>query len=99
MSETRGVSTAQSINWRALAACQAVDPDAMFPDPGDKAGTAYAKDVCNRCPVVQSCLDDAMAAEGGKRQDNRYGVQGSLTPAQRYHLHHRYRMRDRASAV
>lgn len=98
MSESRGISTEQATDWRTLAVCGA-DPDAMFPDPGDKAGTAYAKDVCKRCPVVQSCLDDAMAAEGGKRQDNRYGVQGSLTPAQRYHLHHRYRMRDRASAL
>ncbi|MFG2900937.1 WhiB family transcriptional regulator [Streptomyces zaomyceticus] len=99
MSETRGISTAQAVNWRALAACQGVDPDAMFPDPSDKRGIAYARSICDGCPVLKSCLDDAMTDEGGKRHDNRYGIRGRLTPVQRYHLHHRYRMRDRASAA
>ncbi|MFJ6578416.1 WhiB family transcriptional regulator [Streptomyces sp. NPDC091368] len=99
MSETRAISTAQSVNWRTRAACQGVDPDDMFPDPGDTKGIAAAKSVCSGCPVIRACLEGAMATEGGMRHENRYGIRGGLTPAQRYHLHHRHRMRDRASAA
>ncbi|MFF8409023.1 WhiB family transcriptional regulator [Streptomyces omiyaensis] len=97
MSETRGIATAQTPDWRALAACLGVDPDLMFPDPGNKSGTARAKSLCSRCPVRDRCLADAMADERGKREENRHGVRGGLTSAQRYHLHNRNRMKAKAS--
>lgn len=98
MSETRGISTAPNPNWRAAAAC-GTDPDAMFPDPGNKAGTSAAKAVCAACPVRLVCLDHAMADEGGKTKDRRHGILGGLTPSQRYHLHHRRRMQRKKQAA
>ncbi|MFB7589329.1 WhiB family transcriptional regulator [Streptomyces sp. NPDC056169] len=97
--ETRGINTEQATDWRTLAACQYVKPDDMFPDPGNKKAVVQAKQICGPCPVWDSCLTDALATEGGKTKDNRYGIRAGLTPTQRYNLHHRNRMRDQKAAA
>lgn len=93
--ETRGVSSEQAADWRASAACRRVDPDDMFPDPGNRDGVLAAQRVCGRCPVWDVCLADALADEGGKTKDNRYGIRGGLTPSQR-HSRHRMNLRNAA---
>lgn len=79
-----GTSTAKAPDWRTFAACLLVDPDAMFPAPGDRAGVERAKSICVPCPVRLRCLSAALAAEGGITKDNRHGIAGGLTPSQRY---------------
>ncbi|MEU9865518.1 WhiB family transcriptional regulator [Streptomyces sp. NPDC047971] len=86
MTSTRGISLPYIPNWRASAACLAADPDAMFPDPSDEKGTKHAKGICGTCPVIQECLAEAMAEEGGKSKESRFGIRGGLTGGQRYYL-------------
>ncbi|MFF9844651.1 WhiB family transcriptional regulator [Streptomyces sp. NPDC013740] len=81
---TRGTSTDQAPDWRQSAACGRVDPDLMFPDPGNRRAVLAALDVCRGCPVLLPCLDEALNEEGGKTKDSRYGIRGGLTPSQRY---------------
>lgn len=80
---TRGTSTEQTPNWRTLAACAELE-DVMFPDITDVKGTTLAKSYCARCPVLQACLDEAMAEEGSKKTAYRYGIRGGLTTGERY---------------
>lgn len=84
MTETRGVSTDCGTRWWDLAACQAVDPDVMFPDPGNTSRIAYAVGVCVRCPVRDACLAAAVAEETDKSANHRFGIRGGLTPEERY---------------
>ena len=42
--------------------------DVMFPVRGDGNGTARAKAICARCPVIEQCLDFIT------RNPERYGV-------------------------
>ncbi|MEU9861293.1 WhiB family transcriptional regulator [Streptomyces sp. NPDC047971] len=91
MSETRGISTARIPNWRTFAACLGIDPEAMFPAPGDIAGIQNAKRICHQCPVLTSCLNDALTFEHGRGKDNRHGVAGGLSSSQRYDLYSRHR--------
>jgi hypothetical protein len=96
----RGVSTTKAPDWRTEAACLFLAKDGyedlMFPDPGDKPAVRFAQRVCGPCQVWEACLLDALADEGGKTKDNRYGIRGGLTPSQRYGLHTRSRTRLQA---
>ncbi len=51
--------------WRDRAACRRVDPELFFPAAesgrAHDAQVAAAKAVCAWCPVVDPCLDDALA--------------------------------------
>lgn len=81
---TRGTSTARGSHWSDQAACRDEHSDVMFPEPGDADGKAYAKSICAGCPVLDACLAEALADEGGKTKAYRFGVRGGLTPSQRY---------------
>lgn len=55
--------------------CQEVDPELWFPDKGQSS--SYAKKVCRSCPVIEECLDYALA--GGER----FGVWGGTSERER----------------
>jgi WhiB family redox-sensing transcriptional regulator len=69
-------------DWRAHAACTAVDPEVFYPvDTGtDSPAVALAKRTCTGCPVRPACLLDVMATEDPA---HRWGVTGGMTPAER----------------
>ena len=57
------MQTGDRQDWRALAKCQALDPneaDALFfPPPGGKS--KRAESFCHGCPVMRDCLTFALA--------------------------------------
>lgn len=74
--------------WTAQALCAKVgSPEDWSPHPSDTDTTAAAVEVCERCPVRERCLEDAMAlprlAEGT--------IRGGLTEDDRRKLHRRRR--------
>lgn len=69
-----------STDWRHRAACRAEDPELFFPtgDTGPARMQAEeAKQVCYRCPVINSCLQWALdngkdaGVWGGQDEDER----------------------------
>ena len=71
--------------WADEAACRFEDPDLFFPPEKERGRYAVlretlAKRVCLRCPVLGECTAYALAA------DERYGVWGGLSPAERDRL-------------
>lgn len=64
--------------WMDRAACRGADAELWFPDRGQS--TAYAVDVCGRCPVKADCAEYAINARV------HHGVWGGLTAEQRKHL-------------
>lgn len=71
-------------DWHTQAACQGMDRETFFPEPGDVAQVNAAKQVCTGCPVRAACLADVMAWE---RPGHRYGVVGGLSAHERQQLH------------
>ncbi|MFC5908088.1 WhiB family transcriptional regulator [Streptacidiphilus monticola] len=59
------------------ALCRQVAPDVFFPEPDDAEGVALAKTVCGYCPAQNACLTAAL------KRDERIGVRGGTTPAER----------------
>ena len=64
-----------AVDWRDEALCAQTDPEAFYPEKG--ASPRDAKKVCDRCPVQAACLEYALTT------DQRYGIWGGRTPAQR----------------
>jgi WhiB family transcriptional regulator, redox-sensing transcriptional regulator len=76
------------MDWRDRAACCAVDPELFFPVGSTGPALdqlADAKSVCHRCPVIGECLAWALGT------DQRSGVWGGLSEAERYQLHQLHR--------
>jgi WhiB family redox-sensing transcriptional regulator len=71
-------------DWRQFGACRDEDPEKFYPTPGDEDGIAQAKRVCASCLVRADCLEAALADEGGRSRDGRYGVRGQMTGDERY---------------
>lgn len=80
-------------DWRDKAACRGIahNPDFNpeedpFYDPPDRDDGGdkweYARALCDRCPVKQACLDDALRTEG-KGGSDRTGFRGGYTQHQR----------------
>ena len=68
-------------HWRALAACQSVDPDLFFPVSASGKSleqVTAAKAICSACPVRPECL--AFALKTGQV----HGVWGGLTEEERH---------------
>lgn len=91
-------TAARAYHWRDDAACRGMGN--LFLPPVDRgsdrssdhvARSIEAKKVCARCPVLQDCLDEAMATEVGNDAKARAGVRGGLTPEQRAARHSRQR--------
>lgn len=73
-------------DWRTSAACRDMDPELFAPPsyegPGAVQATA-AKAVCAGCPVVDECLQGAIA------QEDDTTVRGGMTPEERRALRRR----------
>ncbi|MCB0914366.1 MAG: WhiB family transcriptional regulator [Actinobacteria bacterium] len=63
-------------DWYAHAACRGTDLALWF----DHHRTAECAMICARCPVVEECLDEALALEVGETP---HGFRGGLTAVQR----------------
>lgn len=48
-----------------LGNCRAVDPNIMYPEPGDERAEAVAKSVCDGCVVIELCRETAGNHEAG----------------------------------
>jgi WhiB family redox-sensing transcriptional regulator len=75
-------------NWRHRAACRTEDPELFFPTatentPYGQEELADAKAVCQRCPVISTCL--VWALESGQE----FGVWGGLSEGERRALKHK----------
>lgn len=47
--------------WKSRAECRTADPDAFFPGKGDHKTARAALKICQRCEVVEACLEYALA--------------------------------------
>ncbi|MEV4902381.1 WhiB family transcriptional regulator [Citricoccus sp. NPDC055426] len=81
----------QNVSWMEQAACAGRDPELWFTFDADEEATALA--VCRSCPVLESCLEDAMHEEGGRGAASRFGIRGGLLPNERFN---RYKARAQA---
>lgn len=69
----------ESAEWMARAACLNADTEVFFPDTGEPPDRA--KRICARCPVVQECLDWALALPA-----DTVGIWGATTVRERQTL-------------
>ncbi|WP_080737185.1 WhiB family transcriptional regulator [Rhodococcoides fascians] len=83
--------TAEMWQWQLRARCRGKDSTIFF-DYGNaqsnisaETDLAAARRICNACPVMQKCLDHAVAS------NESFGVWGGLTPEER--ASHRWRVR------
>jgi len=51
----------ETVDWTKEAACAETDPEAFFPENMYFAKEAIA--VCNTCPVMDKCLNEALSME------------------------------------
>jgi WhiB family redox-sensing transcriptional regulator len=73
-------------DWTRDALCTEVGSDIFFPEKGES--TAPAKKVCSHCPVINECLEWAIA------NDERFGVYGGKSERERRRI-----KRDRLATV
>ena len=77
---------ADQLDWQRDAACRGERAAAFYPPlkPEAKAERLarerIAKAICHACPVRVECLEHAVV------HDERYGIWGGLTDAERRHL-------------
>ena len=58
--------------WTKHALCARHDPDMWYPKRGDWRTEDKAKDICNRCPVKEQCLQYAT------ENDEQWGIWGGV---------------------
>lgn len=75
------------LNWQSFALCAQTDPDAFFPELGDS--NLAAKSICKVCEVQAVCLDYAV------RNNEREGIWGGTTPADRRLIRRRLGLNSR----
>lgn len=63
------------LDWMLDGLCNQVDPEAFFPEMG--ATPEPGKKVCRKCPVIDTCLEYALAHK------ELHGTWGGLTERQR----------------
>lgn len=68
-------SASEDANWQERGTCKEVDPEIFFPEKG--GSTREAKAVCQRCPVRDACLEEALAS------DERFGIWGGFSERER----------------
>ncbi len=87
----------EQLDWQEDAACREFDNVLFFgEDFGEselerQAREAHAKAVCQRCPVIEACLEFAMDT------NQKYGIWGGLTDKERASLKRRRARARRAS--
>jgi WhiB family redox-sensing transcriptional regulator len=69
-----------TFDWRKHAACKNADPAFFFPERSDQFRVSVAKRICEHCPVVEHCLDFALA------DGSLVGVWGATTADERRQL-------------
>jgi WhiB family redox-sensing transcriptional regulator len=72
--------TAASWSWRDQAACAGYDTKLFYAESGSRDERAIALSVCQRCPVRNECLEEALTVP------ERFGIWGGLTELQRRRL-------------
>ena len=80
-------------SWREEAACKDVSSAIFFPAgpaAGTPAATALARAICASCPVIDECLDFAVAT------NQQYGVWGGCDEEERRDLRRQWRAARRA---
>lgn len=82
-------------DWRTDAACIDYPEETFFP-PSTTSGWGTARAICGDCPVRLACLEDALAMEGRRAGQSRFGMWGGLTPDERASL---WRSRSRRGAA
>ena len=75
MSITGPITLPDPAPWMTQALCAQSDPDAWFPEKGDRVG--LPRKVCQSCPVQTECLTHAI--NNGERE----GIWGGMTGYQR----------------
>ncbi|MCM2394449.1 WhiB family transcriptional regulator [Streptomyces albipurpureus] len=70
------------VDW-ARAACRYEDPDLWYGE-GNSFEVRRAIGICRVCPIRVECLATVLQEEQGRGESSRFGVQGGLTPRQRY---------------
>lgn len=79
-----------SSGWWTLGSCYYDDPELFFPDSYVSARgliqVEEARSVCRGCPVINTCREEALDAEGGRKPEGRHGIRAALTPTERYNL-------------
>lgn len=75
-----------SREWMRDAECRKYDPELFYPEEGSgEAGRREAMQICGRCPVRRDCLIYAFEI------DDRFGILGQTTKAQRSTIRNRMR--------
>lgn len=69
------------MSWQDRAACDGQPVNLFFPDRGQS--DKRAKEICQKCPVTQECLD---LARRNERDSARFGIYGGLTADERQRL-------------
>lgn len=80
-----GTALAVPGRWAERALCAQADPDAWFPEKGQRALAAVAARICGDCPVRVQILDCALSGAhtwGGIAT----GIWGGATPQERDQL-------------
>ena len=65
------------IDWMKNGSCLGMTDGTMFPNYDDAEGIEAAKEVCQGCPVINACVEDALE----KRE--KFGVRGGLSELER----------------
>ncbi len=84
MADTRKLPTpvAETYEWQMQGACRGMDSGFFFHPEGERGPAKYnrearAKEVCQRCPVLEQCRRHALSAQ------EPYGVWGGLSESER----------------
>jgi WhiB family redox-sensing transcriptional regulator len=89
--------TDERLEWQEDAACRSYDNLLFFGDDHGEselekqAREARAKAVCERCPVIEACLEFAIET------NQKYGIWGGMTDRERASLKRRRARSRRAS--
>lgn len=78
--ETRRPELPPTPAWMLSAPCSSSDPDSFYAEKGQSDVTASAKKICGLCRYKAVCLTYAI------ENDERHGVWGGKTPAERQDL-------------
>jgi len=70
-----------AIDEHGTPACAQADPEAWFPEKGEKV--SQAKKICQACPIRNQCLEYALET------NEVFGIWGGLTYKQRLRLKRR----------
>jgi WhiB family redox-sensing transcriptional regulator len=71
--------------WAERALCAQADPDAWFPEKGQRGLAQTATRICRHCPVRVQCLDYALSG-ADTWAGIATGIWGATTPQERDQL-------------